>query len=552
MRTTCTQSRRKQQIQASLVLILALTGSLNAFVAIGNLRVSLEDPKVSLAYGDTTSDPTFGRAISMSDEEKMWVFPRAPFTSVSNTIAYVDTSVEPSSVFTVDATDGSDTRYTTNILTDPITDEIHDIIAYSTPPQYAYNFAALINTGIYTVGFESSFDGNSDSNLYKIKDLTYIADLQLSFTTPKLLEVQMNGGGALFIYGSGATDGPRMMNIRYGIDDAERADGQVVTSIDPATETRGQVTWSLQVLIGLYDEPLSPFMGNMVLGAAPGSSGDVSTMSLQEIGKYYPATIPDPTPVVSVGATINDMIQSSLFMNKVITAHSGGTDILSIIDHSDGSVFTTVAQPSSSFNHIYHRGLIHPFGTSVFFALAHDDATTPTDSTLLYLDYSQETEVSNLAVQEIAGLTSDAIWGDVILFRAQGYLALVGKGTDDDENLYVKVNVLCHSTCAACEGLLENQCTRCPTGITLVGSGGVGTCPVDEIEVTGDDMVADCGGIQVPLCEECEEGFIGMCQLCQIGAGLGEELTERGTSDNCVRCIDNCKHCELNARGNFF
>lgn len=529
---------------ASAIITLALIGSMNAFVAFGNLKVSLDNPKVYSTLEETRT-PVYGRIASMTDEEKMWIFPKEPFTAISGDIKMIDTSdADPSSVVEVDASGGSFTDYV-NVFSG--SDEIHDLVSYSTPPQYPYNFAVLINDGIYTAGMESNFDNSNPSQVDKLRDMTMITDLSLSFTNPRCLEVQLNSGGAFLIYGSGGSDGPRMMNIRYGIDEIRREDGNFVTSIPPVDDVRGEVTWPLQVLIGLYDAPFSPFVGNMVLGAAPGGQGALSTMSLQDIGRdTNGGTAPNPTSLLNVGAAITDMIQSTLFIDKIITAHSGGANILSIADINQNVVTDVVAKIDDTLNHIYYRGLIHPFGTSVYFALVQDDAAAPTASGLYYLDYSQEEETSNLAMMEIEGLP-DGIWADFALFRGQGYLALVGQNTGATADVYTKVQVLCHSSCDACDGITDSDCTRCPEGITLSS----GKCPVDEIELTADDMVADCGGVNIPLCQVCEEDFIGFCQECQVGSRLGE-LNERATSEQCVRCLPNCKICEENERGKYF
>lgn len=528
-----------------------------------DLTVNLQMPFVSevKSFGFTDrTEPFFGRAFQPNDEEMLWVFPRAPLTTASAMGAVIGTSVMPENAqltFTTIQEDG--TAITTNnpsteylALFSSGTATFGDIIPFTFPPTYPYVFATTVDEQVCAMSMSPNGDG--DFGLYNIDDIECAA-LPSGISQPRLYRVRMRFGMAGLIYGQGAGDGVLQMDITEGISNLRSDHGY---NWEPLTrrrrmrlrildDTEGRTSWTVNVLIALYERPGSAYHGQTLLGVS--SAGVFETLSLNDL---LDTTIA-PTEVADLEKGVSDIVQSSMFNDAIICGHSGDSDhIMSIVDIAESKTLNTIDSIDSTMNHIYHRGIVHPYGTTVYLFLVYGSATTPTSSALYYMNHDMMSEPEATMIPTT--LTGDQFITDMNFFPIQGYITFIGvdlattSGSPSD--LYFKAQILCHKSCATCESLGENQCLTCNRGFNLekIGSGDTGTCEPEELEQ--NEVEANCGGVDIQKCIRCEDGFVGFCEICKAGAGL-DKTSERGSGEFCIDCpVDNCETCEILSKGN--
>lgn len=551
----------------SFTILLLISASIAVRAPAIPFSLSLIEPEIfpvltNDANGADQSFGIFGRAMRMSNIERIWIFPRAPFTPVSDYITSIDTSVMP---------DRSDVEYLTkdpsgspvdgspvintyiSIFQGDGSDVIKDIIPLTFPPDHPYVFAGLFNSGAYIFSFNPEDIDVPGFEAFDLEDGKGIDDISVTgMADTKILKIQLRNGMSLVGYASGNSDGPREMNIQFGLDELKTYIG----ARRRLQFTEGAINWPLTSMIALYEAPGSPFHGQMLLGASP--TGEVEMLSLKLIHDAS-AT---PASIYDTEMSIVDMAQSSIFYNKVVCAHSGEDNLISILhlglDGNTAGLHHSIPKISDTMNSMMHRGIIHPYGTAGFMFLVYDSDTSPTSSELHFIYYPVESMTNDIVFQESGISVASGMVTDIMLFPKQGYATLIGTGTNTNSGVtsdfYMKVQVMCHPTCSACKELGADKCTRCQPRYELnaTGSSGVGTCELEEEEIDPEEpeiVVADCGGQPVPACVKCEEAQPGFCQMCQNGFGL-DEISERGTGQSCEICpVENCKDCELTDSG---
>lgn len=555
-----------------ITILMLAAGAFSAKAPVLPYTLSLAQPEVfpplvQEATGTDQDYGIFGRAMKFGQKERLWIFPREPFTRTSYYITSIDTSKNPSQTqieylaadelgISVNGGAPAITSYM-NIFANPSTDKIKDLISLSFPPDHPYVFAGLINNGAYIYSFHPEDIDVTGVNSFELEEGEGLENIELTgMNDVQILKIQLRNGMTLLGFASGASDGPREMDIQFGIDEIKRiTDTRRVRRV--LLPTAGEITWPLKALIALYEGPGSPFQGQTLLGASP--TGNLQTLALADIHNAA-AT---PTNIYDTELVITDMAQSSIFYNKVVCGHSGEDDLISIVHLGFGGesakIHHSIPQINSEMNFIIRGGIVHPFGTSGFLVMVYNSDTNPTSSEVHYINYPIESLTDGIMFGKVDIGQPSGMVTDVALFPRQGYAAFIGTGVNSGSGVasdfYIKAQIMCHPTCAACKGMSETQCTRCPPRLTLEaqGSSGMGMCVLEE-EETNEDIeapviFATCGGEDIIGCVKCETAQPGFCQLCQKGFGL-DEISERGTGQSCALCpVAGCMTCELTNSG---
>lgn len=581
-----------------LTLILAFTGSKAlGQPALHELSFSIEDPYISSMLKITPqngrSQAFFGAAFRTNNEERLWIFPNDPQTSVIPAVGTIDTSVEPESVkvkYTIGTEGGSPllSAFSQQLLTvlsqvdDAPPNKIEEIIPLNFPPDAPYVFVLATNTFICGVTFSSAFRGYLNDNgqistnqlppqeKYEV-EAAACQPVPIPVEEPKLLLVKSRTGITFLAYGRGDIIDDTLLPPDTGkpiviLDSSAifSADIGAEGSWQPLTNLRIRrltsrslqqegvelvTDWEVSILIPLYERPGSIFHGENILGAS--SQGIVSVMSLTAMLTPLIA----PTQILDLEKQIDDMVQSSMFYNKIICGHAGDSEhLITILDIGQATVHHAIDKLESTENFIYHRGITHPYGSSVYFFIVFGSAETPESSSVYYLDYPEESMTTDLSITRMELGVEFGYITDMEFFPNHGYIALIGieRGADSGipTDFYFKAQIFCHKSCATCKGLKENQCLSCPRGHSLnkIGMSDAGRCSETENRV--NEVEADCGGVFIDKCVKCESGHIGFCQICRSGSGL-DQLSERGSSGEfCVDCpVTYCETCEITSSG---
>lgn len=594
----------------SLIFLLGIISYSSQFNAFADKMFSLSTPEYT-ARKTVQERRTFGRAFRIDQEEKMFVFTRNKFTKDQPRITMIKTADDPDTISVVDsAIDqtfeedvegnlGNPVYVASTIMydmfvadtnppgTDPTTPNlipvydgtIYDIKLLSLPPVAKNNFLILMRTGsgaangnrgalaigAFTIAPEDVPDSEgivfnpgqtlpTSSKIFQVVAISLDSE-PYEYEEPRLLVAYLENGATIILYGErkeGTTSpvGPLPTGFREFLNLAQLSNNIGGLDIEELSSL-GYVQWEVRLLIALYDRPYSPLNGEDLVGVD--SDGVISTITISNLN----GAEGEQKMLVNLGMLVTDMIQSTSFYNKLICGHSGEKNIISIVHIGDEpALYYTIPQIDSNMNYIMENGIRNPFGTTVYMFLVYDSDRFPSESALYFFDYPIED--TNFPIElmksEIDVGNDKSVMNDFKFFPDQGYIAIVGTdySNDDPADFYLKAQIMCYRTCATCNGPAIDQCTTCPSGISLeVIQDGQGTCEEVDMGLTQTDLVADCGGAEIPRCSRCEANQPGFCQSCQIGAGL-DELTDRGTGASCVQCpVENCMTCEMTPTGNF-
>lgn len=561
-------SKNTVRITCTILMLAIASAQSMGMPPINQLTINLEEPNISEKFKrpaeEGRTEPLFGKVLQTGNEERIWIFPRDPITPISALAATIRTSGSPDNAdivfttvtedlnaLTTDISGTPSAKYLSMVTSSAV---VGDIIPLTLPPTMPYLFAATIDAQVCAISMSPySSESGVTVELFQIDDMN-CANLPSAIDSPRLYNMVLRSGFAVLIYGQGASDGVFQLDLDEGISYLTTTYGnnwQPSGTRRMLDNTQGRDDWSVSVLIALYERPGSAFHGETMLGVTAG--GKFQALLLSNLLDNTVA----PTDIFDIQKSVSDMVQSSMFFNKIVCAHADDSDhIISIVDIEQGQVHHAIDRIDATANFIYHRGLVHPYGTSVYLFIIFGSATTPTTSSVHYLNYMVESLTTELEMVEIAtGLTGDEFVTDMTFFPLQGYIAFTGievnSGSGVVSDLYFKAQIICHGSCATCTGLGDNECLSCPRGseLSLIGSGDVGTCELEEIEQ--NEVEANCGGVLIAKCIKCEEGFVGFCEICKAGAGL-DKISERGDSGEfCIDCpTPNCKTCEFVSQGN--